>query len=62
MYKEEMLKEREVNRDYRLSLSKLTNDRWLGKGLPYYRVGRSIYYRRSEIEAHLAKCRVRTSD
>jgi len=62
MCKEEMLKEKEVNRDYRSSLSKLRNDRWLGRGFPYYKVGRSIYYRRSEIEAYLAKCRVRTSE
>jgi hypothetical protein len=62
MSEKEILNEKEVSRDYRFSLSKLRNDRWLRRGFPFYRVGRSIFYRKEEIEAHLAKCKVRTQD
>ena len=62
MCNKEILTEKEVNQDYRFSLSKLRNDRWLGKGLPYIKVSRSIYYRRSDIEAYLEKRKVETSD
>ena len=62
MCEREILNEKEVSQDYRFSLSKLRNDRWLGKGLPYIKVSRSIYYRRSDIEEYLEKHKVKTSD
>jgi hypothetical protein len=36
------------------SQERLANDRHLGRGLPYVKFGRSIYYMRSDIIAYLA--------
>jgi hypothetical protein len=41
-------------------LAKIRNDRWRRKGLPFYRIGRTIRYDLDEIYAALEKCRVET--
>jgi excisionase family DNA binding protein len=44
----------------RLGMSMRTVDDWMKRGLlPYYKLGRSVLFKWSEIEAHLARtCRV----
>ncbi len=44
----------------RLGKTLRTVDNWMGRGiLPYYKIGRSVSFRWSEIERHLAAtCRV----
>jgi len=37
----------------------LRNDRWLGRGINYYRVGRSIRYFKKDIAAYLKRNRVK---
>ena len=36
----------------------LRNERQQGRGLPYYRIGRSVRYRLSDVLKHLERCRV----
>ena len=38
--------------------ARLANDRHLGRGLPYVKFGRSVFYMRSDIAAYLAANRV----
>jgi hypothetical protein len=40
------------------SAAQLANDRYLGQGLPYVKVGARVYYLRSDIETYLAAHRV----
>ena len=40
------------------SLSKLRNDRWLGRGFPFYKVGRSVRYRLDEVYEYMESKRV----
>ena len=42
------------------SRSSLQQHRWLGKGIPFIRVGRTIRYEKTEIQAYLEKFRVQT--
>jgi hypothetical protein len=44
---EESLAER-----WNLSRSKLRNDRWAGRSIPFLRIGRSVRYRLRDIEAY----------
>jgi len=39
-------------------LQTLANDRYLGKGIPYYKVGRSIRYKLSDVLAFMEQYRV----
>ena len=41
-------------------LGKVRNERWRKKGLPYYKIGRSVRYDEDEIYAYLQRCRVET--
>jgi hypothetical protein len=41
-------------------LGKIRNDRWKKKGLPYYKIGRTVRYDEDEIYAYLQRCRVET--
>lgn len=55
---EPFIKKRDVAK--RLGKTVRTVDNWMQRGiLPYYKIGRSIEFKWSEIEAHLAQtCRV----
>lgn len=55
---EEFIGKREAGR--RLSLRPRTIDDWMKRGLlPYYKVGRSVRFKWSEVEQHLGRnCRV----
>jgi excisionase family DNA binding protein len=55
---EPFIKKRDVAK--RLGKTVRTVDNWMSRGiLPYYKIGRSIEFKWSEIEAHLAQtCRV----
>jgi hypothetical protein len=45
------------------SVRSIQGDRLKGSGIPYYKVGRSVRYRLSEVEEYLAGCKRRsTSD
>lgn len=57
----EWLKDREVADMLNISERTLPQWRYLGKykdDLPHYKIGRSVRYRRSDVEAFLRKCRV----
>ena len=43
------------------SLRKLEDDRFKGTGIPYHKMGRSVRYRRGDVDAYLAACRRETA-
>jgi hypothetical protein len=45
----------------RTKISALQNERALGNGPPFVRVGRAVYYSLGEIEKYLAACTVKPS-
>ncbi len=57
--KDEYLNEIETAELTRLSRSKIQNDRWLRKGIPFLKIGRRIIYRRSDVIAYLESHRIK---
>lgn len=45
-----------------IALSTLRNRRFENKGIPYYRIGRSIRYKKEDVLDFIEKCRVETGD
>ena len=43
-----------------ISKSCLQQHRWLGKGIPYVKIGRTVRYQESEVLAYLDKLKVQT--
>jgi hypothetical protein len=54
------LTEQEVSELTGRGLQTLRNDRYLGRGFPYHKLGRSIRYRLADILASMESCRVET--
>jgi len=52
---EEWLREKEVAKWTKRALGTLRNDRYLGRGFPYTRVGRAVFYSRRAIEEYMKK-------
>jgi hypothetical protein len=50
--------EHEVAKITGLSVKSLRNDRWLGRRLPYYKVGGSVRYRLDEVYKYMESKRV----
>ena len=48
---EECVTEYEVSEMTKLSLATLRNNRWLGVGIPYIKIGRSVRYMKSDVMA-----------
>ena len=46
---EECVTEYEVSEMTKLSLATLRNNRWLGVGIPYIKIGRSVRYMKSDV-------------
>ena len=49
----ELLTEKEVQREYKINIRTLQRERTLGIGLPYIKLGRRIRYQRGTIEQYL---------
>lgn len=49
-----LLKEKEVDAEYRLLISWLRKMRRLGGGPPFLKIGKMVRYRRADVEAFLA--------
>jgi hypothetical protein len=47
------LNEKEIANDFRLSLSKVRQDRMRGKGFPYVKIGKSVRYNIDDIYEYL---------
>lgn len=56
------LTEREVQKLTNKALSTLRNDRYLGKGMPYIKDGKSVRYNRSDVIAYMESRKILTSD
>ena len=57
---EECVTEYEVSEMTKLSLATLRNNRRLGLGIPYIKIGRSVRYMKSDVLAYLESLRVET--
>lgn len=58
-----LLYEQELAARHKVSLQKLRNDRWLGRGVPFIKIGRLVRYRMSDVLAYeAAHFRTSTSD
>lgn len=55
---QQWLSEHSVARLLEVSLSKLRQDRFHRRGLPYYKVGKSVRYLLADILAYMAKRRI----
>ena len=58
--REQYLPETLVSEITGMSVATLRNHRWLGKGIPYIKIGRTVRYQESEILAYLDKLKVQT--
>jgi hypothetical protein len=56
------LKEADVSNMTRYSLPKLRNDQGAGKGIPYYKLGRSVRYRYSDVISFMERGKVETDN
>ncbi len=54
----ELLREPEVKREYKFTGSWLRKNRRLKTGPPFVRLGRMVFYRRSDLDAFIAAHRV----
>lgn len=57
----QFLSEREVAALGIKSMPTLRNDRWLGKGIPFFKVGRNVRYSIKDVREFLQKGRVEPS-
>lgn len=51
---DELIDEREVARAQRRSVAAVRNDRLRHKGVPFVKIGRSVRYRRSDLQKYIA--------
>jgi hypothetical protein len=56
----QLIDEKELSRITRRALSTIRNDRHLGRGMPYIRIGRSIRYNLNDVQNYLKSRRVKT--
>ena len=55
---EKLLTEKEVEEKYGLNKRTLQRERIYLTGIPYHKIGRRVFYRRSDIEEFLSTCKV----
>ena len=58
----EYLNEFQVAEMTGFSLSKLRNDRFFRKGMPYYKVGKSVRYSYADIKQFMENCKISFED
>lgn len=56
------IREQEVAAKTGRALSTLRNDRHRGRGIPYYKLGKSVRYLESEVYEFMEKCKIETKD
>ncbi len=57
---EKCITELKVSERTGMSLATLRNHRWLGKGIPYIKIGRSVRYLESDVQNFLDQLKVQT--
>ena len=55
-----LIKEKMVSELTGMSLATLRNHLWLGKGIPYIKIGRSVRYLESDVQNFLDQLKVQT--
>lgn len=58
----EYISEKEVSRITGRALPTLRQDRHLGRGLPYHKLGRQVRYRIDDIEQFMNDCRIEPTE
>ena len=53
-----LLTEKELQKEYGINARTLQRERTVNSGIPYHKIGRRVFYRRSDIEEFLATCKV----
>ena len=53
-----LLNEKEVQREFGINARTLQRERVYQSGIPYHKIGRRVFYRRSDIEEFLTTCKV----
>ena len=56
-----LIKEKMVSELTGMSLATLRNHRWIGKGIPYIKIGRSVRYFESDVQNFLDQLKVQTN-
>lgn len=56
--KVEYLNEFQVSEMTGISLSKLRNDRFFRRGLPYHKIGKSVRYSYDEVKQFMENCKI----
>jgi hypothetical protein len=59
---DEYYTDRDIAVKTKIAISTLRNERSRGVGMPYVRIGRSIRYRKADVESYLAARTVHTRD
>lgn len=58
LYKEKLLNETETAELLGVARQTLANNRFLGRGLPYFKVGKAVRYKMTDIQSFLEAHRV----
>ncbi len=58
--KPQYLTENEVSKMTGIALSTLRNSRFMGKGIPYYKIGKSVRYRLNDVTGYIEARRINT--
>jgi len=56
--RKKLLTEKELQKEYGINARTLQRERTVNSGIPYHKIGRRVFYRRSDIEEFLATCKV----
>jgi predicted DNA-binding transcriptional regulator AlpA len=56
-----LIKEKVLSELTGMSLATLRKHRWLGKGIPYIKIGRSVRYLESDVQNFLDQLKVQTN-
>lgn len=59
---QQLINEKNLSKILGKSLQTLRNDRFLKKGVPYFKIGRSIRYSIDDVENYIEKSRINFDD
>ncbi len=58
--KQELLTEPQLAKELQVSVKTLQNQRWQKTGVPYLKIGRTVRYRREDVNTYLNQAVVKT--
>jgi len=54
------INEKQAHATTGLALSTLRNNRWLGRGIPFYKIGKAVRYKLSDVLNYMERHRIET--